>query len=263
MERFDQYVYGRSVEVRSDHQPLQTISSKALHFAPKRLQRMLLRLQRYDYIIRYQPGKEMLVSDTLSRACGTNSIDKSRAEADDLVVTALQTRFQKQLEKLDITLSPSRLARLKGETAQDETLQALAKVIKVGWPDDKNRIPLDVRAYHNVRDELTVENGIIFCGQRCVVPSSLRREVIEKLHSAHMGIEACTRRARECVCWPDLNGQIRDYVKACQACQLYAQKQQKRVLFLHRSPDATVVNHCGRPLLVGRKRVHSSRRLLQ
>ena len=83
MERFDQYVYGRSVEVRSDHQPLQTISSKALHFAPKRLQRMLLRLQRYDYIIRYQPGKEMHVSDTLSRACGTNSIDNSSAEADD------------------------------------------------------------------------------------------------------------------------------------------------------------------------------------
>ena len=235
MERFDQYVYGRSVEVRSDHQPLQTISSKALHFAPKRLQRMLLRLQRYDYIIRYQPGKEMLVSDTLSRACGTNSIDNSSAEADDLVVAALQTRFQKQLEKLDatvdITLPPSRLARLKGETAQDETLQALAEVIKVGWPEDKNRIPLDVRAYHNVRDELTVENGIIFRGQRCVVPSSLRREVIEKLHSAHMGIEACTRRARECVYWPGLNGQIRGYVKACQARQLYAQKQQKESFF--------------------------------
>ena len=119
IERFDQYVYGRSV--RSDHQPLETISSKALHFAPKRLQRMLLRLQRYDYIIRYLPGKEMLVSDTLSRACGTNSIDNSSAEADDLMVAALQTRFQKQLEQLDatvdITLPPSRLARLKGETA--------------------------------------------------------------------------------------------------------------------------------------------------
>ena len=41
-----------------------------------------------------------------------------------------------------------------------------------------------------VRDELTVENGIIFRGQRCVVPSSLRREVVEKLHTAHMGIDA-------------------------------------------------------------------------
>ena len=65
---------------------------------------------------------------------------------------------------MDITLPPSRLARLKGETAQDETLQALAKVIKVGWPEDKDRIPLDIRAYHNVRDELTVENGLIFRG---------------------------------------------------------------------------------------------------
>ena len=55
---------------------------------------------------------------------------------------------------------------------QDKALQALAEVIKVGWPADKRDIALDVRAYHNVRDELTVENGIIFRGQRCVVPSS-------------------------------------------------------------------------------------------
>ena len=173
----------------------------------------------------------MLVSDTLSRACGTNSINSS-AEADDLVIAALQTRFQKQLEQLDatvdITLPPSNLARLKGETAQDETLQALANVMKVGWQEEKNRILLDVRAYHNVRDELAVENGIIFRGQRWVVLSSLCQEVIQKLHSAHMGIEACTRRARDCVC---LNGQIRDYVKARQACQLYAQKQQKESFF--------------------------------
>ena len=149
--------------------------------------------------------------------------------ANDVVVAAVQTRFEKHLEKLDatvdITLPPSRLARLKHETAQDKALQALAEVIKVGWPADKRDIALDVRAYHNVRDELTVENGIIFRGQRCVVPSSLRREVVEKLHTAHMGIDACLRRARECVYWPGLNGQIKDHVQACQTCQMYAQKQ--------------------------------------
>ena len=228
MERFDQYVYGRDVEVRNDHQPLQTISGKPLHFAPKRLQRMLLRLQRYSYSITYQPGKEMHVSDALLRACPGIRSDSS-ASANDVVVAAVQTGFEKHLEKLDatvdITLPPSRLARLKHETAQDKTLQALAEVIKVGWPADKRDIALDVRAYHNVRDELTVENGIIFRGQRCVVPSSLRREVVEKLHTAHMGIDACLRRARECVYWPGLNGQIKDHVQACQTCQMYAQKQ--------------------------------------
>lgn len=36
--------------------------------APPRLQRMLLRLQRYDFTAKYTPGKEMVLVDTLSRA---------------------------------------------------------------------------------------------------------------------------------------------------------------------------------------------------
>ena len=46
MEKFETYVYGRKVLVESDHKPLETIFKKSLLSAPKRLQRMLLRLQR-------------------------------------------------------------------------------------------------------------------------------------------------------------------------------------------------------------------------
>jgi len=49
-EKFHSYLYGRSdVVVVSDHKPLLAIHKKALATAPKRLQRMLLRLQRYYY----------------------------------------------------------------------------------------------------------------------------------------------------------------------------------------------------------------------
>ena len=34
----------------------------------KPIQRMLLRLQKYDFILSYKPGKEMVIADTLSRA---------------------------------------------------------------------------------------------------------------------------------------------------------------------------------------------------
>ena len=34
--------------------------------APTRLQRILLRLQMYDMVITYRPGKEMLLADVLS-----------------------------------------------------------------------------------------------------------------------------------------------------------------------------------------------------
>lgn len=68
MERFNQYTYGRKVFVESDHKPLEIIHKKPLISAPKRLQRMFLRLQKYDLEITYKPGKEMYVADALSRA---------------------------------------------------------------------------------------------------------------------------------------------------------------------------------------------------
>ena len=48
-EHFDVYVYGcHSVHVETDHKPLEVIVKKALHTAPERLQRRLLRLQKYN-----------------------------------------------------------------------------------------------------------------------------------------------------------------------------------------------------------------------
>ena len=69
VERFEPYVYGRDkVTMESDYKPLQFIFQKPLHAVPKRLQRMLLRLQKYSLHVHYKKGKEMYLADTLSRA---------------------------------------------------------------------------------------------------------------------------------------------------------------------------------------------------
>jgi len=44
-ERFHTYLYGRRFTVETDHKPLISIVKKSLTSAPKRLRRMLLRLQ--------------------------------------------------------------------------------------------------------------------------------------------------------------------------------------------------------------------------
>ena len=67
-ERFNHYVYGRPVDVNSHHKPLVPITKKPFVKSPPRLQRLLLRLQKYDVNIAYVPGKYMHVADTLERA---------------------------------------------------------------------------------------------------------------------------------------------------------------------------------------------------
>ena len=72
-EKFDQYLYGHKVTVETDHKPLVSISQKSIQSAPRRLQRMILRLQRYDVHITYKKGTEMYLADALSRAYPENS----------------------------------------------------------------------------------------------------------------------------------------------------------------------------------------------
>ena len=68
LERFNHYTYGNKILVENDHKPLRIVLKKFLHDAPPRLQRMLLRLQQYDFVFKHKPGKELVVADTLFRA---------------------------------------------------------------------------------------------------------------------------------------------------------------------------------------------------
>ena len=67
MEHNHHHLYVRKVILWTDHKLLVSISWKPLASVFKRLERLLLRLQQYDCEIRYKPGKEMLLADTLSR----------------------------------------------------------------------------------------------------------------------------------------------------------------------------------------------------
>lgn len=75
-EQFDQYVYCRQINVENDHKPLEMISKNPIADTPKRLQRMLLWLQRCDIKVVYKKGSEMALADTLSRAYMTNDLQE-------------------------------------------------------------------------------------------------------------------------------------------------------------------------------------------
>ena len=47
-EKFNHNILGRCANIQTDHKSLETIFKKSLLCAPKRLQRMLLRLQKYS-----------------------------------------------------------------------------------------------------------------------------------------------------------------------------------------------------------------------
>ena len=66
-EKYYSYLFGKRFMVESDHKTLEMIHLKNLTTAPPRLQRMLLRIQGYDFTIKYKPCTEVLLADPMSR----------------------------------------------------------------------------------------------------------------------------------------------------------------------------------------------------
>lgn len=107
--------------IETDHQPLVTILKKPMHAVPARLQRMMLRLQKYSITLIYKSGKQMHLADTLSRA-PTGSTAQHAAEKDSFDVMTVSY------------ISSSRIEEFKKLTAEDTTLQALSAIIRHEWP---------------------------------------------------------------------------------------------------------------------------------
>ena len=51
----------------------------------------------------------------------------------------------------------------------------------LGWPDDKKIMREDLKSYYTFREEMWVQNGLIFKGDRIVVPTSMHSQIIERL----------------------------------------------------------------------------------
>ena len=77
-----------------------------------------------------------------------------------------------------------------------------------GWPDSPSELPEMLRDFYNFRDELLIEDGILFKGVRIDVPVESRGEVLQRIHSSHIGLHGCLRLAREAVFYPGMVKEI-------------------------------------------------------
>ena len=224
---FDIYLYGRElVTVETDHKPLESIFLKPLNEAPLRLQRMLLRLQRYSLRVKYKKGDQLFLADTLSRA---------------YVPDICACEFSQRLEGIDhassLALDHDRLQRIRDCSRNDPVISVLRETIQHGWPEQMCDVPECIHPYRGVRDVMTVESTLVFKGHRVVIPQSMRKEMIELAHEAHIGMEGCIRRARESMFWPRMTAEIKDYVGKCDICLMHRASQGKEPLMQHQFAD--------------------------
>ena len=229
-ERFHQFIYGNEIIVQSDHKPLEAIMAKPLSQAPPRIQRLLIQLQKYNLTVRFVPGKEMFIADTLSRAYIPAKSDEQNELNEDIEISIHS--FIKE-----IPATPERLRELKQATANDVTLQELRKQMITGWPDHKREVKSIIHSYWNIKHELSEAEGLLFKGQQLIIPQSMRETMLDLIHESHLGIEKCKARARAIIYWPGMSHDIYDKVNKCKICITHQHKNTKEPMKPHEIPE--------------------------
>ena len=95
--------------------------------------------------IRYVPGCKQTLADTLSRASLSNTEQENYEEFQEVHMV--------------LAVSDERYEEFQRETKTDPELQAVLTLVKSGWPDMKNQVPVEARPYWTFRDEVVTVMG--------------------------------------------------------------------------------------------------------
>lgn len=223
-ERYHHYIYGHhNVTVQTDHKPLVAIMTKPMaQIFSARLQRIRLKLLKYNLKVNYVPGKDMHIADALSRAfmANTGSDDESLNQ----IVHS-------------VSVSDDRMAEIRRETQNDPALSKLINIYQDGWPVVKDKLHEDVKVYWKHRNDLFVNDAVVFLNDRIIVPTSLRRQLLQRIHSTgHFGINRTSARIKSLLFWPNMDAEIFEVVSKCSTCEKYQHANKKEPMLPHDVP---------------------------
>ena len=112
-------------------------------------------------------------------------------------------------------------------------------MVRYGFPSQYHDICAAIKPFWTIREHLSVDSGLVMKGHCIVVPQSLRRSILENLHSSHQGLTRTKAWARQIVYSPHLSADIEELIRSCPQCRLHGASQPKEPLLLtaDRRPD--------------------------
>lgn len=210
-DKFYHFICGKKFIVESDHKPLTSIIKKDLNKDSPRLQHMLLKLLKFEFDIKYLPGKDMLIADSLSRSYLTDPV------FDDPELSYVIHTLSRKL-----TISSEKRKIFQTETSKDEILLQIIKFFRDGdWPSWNKIKSEEIKSFYKVKDELFLSDNLLFLNHKLIIPKSLQKYILNLLHVGHFGEEKSLLKARANFYWPKMCNDVKALVSACYQCQKY------------------------------------------
>ena len=250
-EHFHLYLLGQKFTVISDHKPLEGIYNRPSSQTNARIERWNIRLQSYDFILKYRPG-ESNPADFLSRhpvaSAGTKTSHETKV-AEEYVSFLVDHATPKAMTTEEISQA----------TKLDPTLQAIMRAIKTDqWhlPKDPAIDATSFLILKTVRDELSLceESDVILRGSKIVIPRSLQQKTVEIAHEGHQGVIKAKMLLREKIWFPHIDRMVEAKISSCLACAATTtevSKEPLRMTSLPKSPWTEVSVDFGGPFPSG------------
>ncbi len=175
----------------------------------RRIQRWFDRLRHYNYEVKHVAGKDNVVADFLSRigeGMDPSSEPTLPNDDDDITIAALSE---------ESLISPEELI---AESEGDRIFEKIRRYFRDGWPKRKNIPHPNLRLFHDIQNELSEKNGLIFRGNRLVIPDSLQQKILSRLHTGHPGIVRMKQIYRDTYFWPRGSTECEEFVESCVPC---------------------------------------------
>ena len=200
-----------------DHKPLINIlNDRALDSIDNpRVLRLKEKTLRYNFEIVYVPGKKNCLADAMSR------LPSVAAEAN--YDYSSDTDIEENANAFAVTTTdnmPSTVSweRVNEEAVFDETCAALKKTIEKGFPERKEDLPIGIRRFWTMRDDLYIISNTPFLGEKMLIPQNLRKTILNGLHAGHQGVSSMKAAARQRFFWPGLDSDITQVRAQCRSC---------------------------------------------
>lgn len=92
--------------------------------------------------------------------------------------------------------------------------------------------------FKNIWDELSIIDGMLFRGDKVVIPTKLQRRILEIGHEGHLGITKTKKFLRANVWFPGMNRDVEDFIGRCLSCQASVNVEKREPLQMTKIPDS-------------------------
>ncbi|UYV76537.1 K02A2.6-like [Cordylochernes scorpioides] len=165
------------------------------------------------YKIEYIKGTSNTEADVLSRLPMFNPEPDSKEPDSEPVEMVLL------MDALDS--SPVTSDDIRASLPGDPVLRQALNYTLQGWSEETPK-EIELMPYWSRRCELGACEGLLFWGNRVIIPTNLRAKMLDELHNSHQGIVGLKSVARTLFWWPGLDKDIEETVRRCNCCQSHA-----------------------------------------